>query len=80
MSIQPQAQRRSAVVCRSRRQFRDWCYDNDLIPSDPSLCLVLEIHHVRGRQFDKVVLVDGPSWLMEAAQSRLRADQHEEQR
>jgi len=78
-SARLQPQRRTAVVCHSRRQFREWCSDNERIPNDPSLCLVLEIHHVQGRWFDEVVLVDGPVWLMEAAQSRLRADQHEGQ-
>lgn len=62
----------TAVVCRNHGQFRNWCYDNGFSPRDPSLRLVLNEQHARGYEFDDVILVDGPSALMEATQARLR--------
>lgn len=68
------SQHLTAVVCRNHQQFRAWCYDNDRDPRDPSLCPVTEEQHARGRWFDNVVLIDGPSSLMEATQTRLRKE------
>ena len=69
MAEQPQL---TAIVCRSHRQFRNWCYDNDRNPRDPSLRLILEERHARGCWFDEVILIDGPDSLMAAAESRVR--------
>ena len=64
----------TAVVCRNHAQFRAWCYDNDRNPRDPSLQLVLEEQHARGRWFDDVILIDGPTSLMAMAETRLRKE------
>lgn len=61
-----------AVTCGTYWQFRDWCYEHDLNPRDPSLRPVLREDDVRGRHFDRIILVGGSSELMAVAESRLR--------
>jgi len=61
-----------AVTCDSYQQFRNWCYEHDLNPRDPSLRSVLREDDVRGRYFDRIILVGGTSELMTVAESRLR--------
>ena len=61
-----------AVTCDTHQQFRDWCLDNDLSPRDPSLRPVLREDDVRGRHFDRIILVGGSWELMTVAESRLR--------
>ena len=61
-----------AVTCSTHRQFRDWCYEHDLNPRDPTLCPVLREEDVRGCHFDRIILVGGSSELMTVAESRLR--------
>ena len=61
-----------AVTCSTHQQFRDWCYDNNLNPRDPSLRPVLREEDVRGCYFDRIILVGGSWELMAVAESRLR--------
>lgn len=62
----------TAVVCARYSQFEDWCRENGRNPRDPSLKMVMEIHHVQGCEFDSVVDLGGRPGIAACAESRVR--------